>query len=159
MMNEERYVKCDCQQCGESVEFEASHWGEKITCPHCERRMALDPLLNPNPKPEPAQPQRSAKTKRTYIRELRKNTLYPTLRAFRNIIAGFIILTGILGFISLVMETIETDAVGRGAAFMLFFALSFGVILLGVAVREAFFAVVDIADLLANESWQKNCNL
>lgn len=171
-MNDKRYATCACEHCGEHIEFEISHIGEKTLCPHCGIPTVLDPLAPP-PPPPPAQPKtplvggrkrnrdaqpyrpKKSESKRTYIKHIRRNSLYPCLRAVANLVAALMVLTGILGFISLGFESVATGSVARDTSFMLFFGFSFGVIIIGIATREACFAAVDIADVLMNESWRR----
>ncbi|HEY5043686.1 MAG TPA: hypothetical protein VIK53_17065 [Verrucomicrobiae bacterium] len=39
--NESKFVVCQCQHCGGHIEFDASHEGESVSCPHCHKETVI----------------------------------------------------------------------------------------------------------------------
>src|ERR1041385_8333797 len=40
-MNQTKYLKCDCQHCGNRLEFPADAIGMSVECPHCQQSTEL----------------------------------------------------------------------------------------------------------------------
>jgi DNA-directed RNA polymerase subunit RPC12/RpoP len=54
--NQPRFVSCPCQTCDGYIEFDTSHAGEAVTCPHCGLETTL--FVPPSPTP-PAPPKKN----------------------------------------------------------------------------------------------------
>jgi len=50
-----RFATCPCQHCGGGIEFDASHRGESVACPHCSLATVLFVSASQKPPPLPTQ--------------------------------------------------------------------------------------------------------
>lgn len=52
-MNNQAFSKCDCEQCGNRIEFPAESAGATVDCPHCSAKtmlISMEPLDEPSSK-------------------------------------------------------------------------------------------------------------
>ena len=137
---------CACPHCGQQIEFESDSADEVVPCPNCQQQVTLTvPAVKPSPSVVAVSiPARSVKA---YLKILRANSCYGTLRAFVNVSFCLCVLGCFLtGVAAIVAEPplLATSPILAVPATLL-------AILLLIAGRQAVFVVIDIADALIQE--------
>lgn len=147
-------LTCSCANCAQVLEFDPIHSGAVVPCPNCGREVKLHveappTLIAPLAQMDQAKPQEAGKTVRQYVKALRLQSNYKTLRGCINVCFSLCL---VLVLASAVGSFIVPDSniLIAGAASV------FAVVLIGllIAFRQAAFLLIDIADTLLHHHSQ-----
>lgn len=154
---------CSCPSCGQRIEYETQNAGSAITCPKCGKTLTLPAAaVAPPPVAAPVVPVTvTIRSARDYLSKLRQNTCYGMLRGIINLIFFFGIVAIIIADVGSYnyWQLVATAFAPAGASptivttiaiVLLIFATLISISIL-VALRQAAFLLIDIADSLINQ--------
>jgi hypothetical protein len=133
-------AKCDCQQCGQPLEFEAEHNGQFIICPECGKGTVL--LLPTQTKTQTAAAPPPAKPK---IKDPIESGIVMTLEG----IGGAFFIIGVLGVAVGVLAVFMIASLGGNNGSQpeeIMYAVAFAVVSIAQAfiIKTLFFALAEI---------------
>lgn len=152
MEAQEKLVRCRCQHCSQSIEFEIAQAGTNATCPSCGMETLL--FIPRDPKPERKVPEsvmQQPKPIENHLAYIRENSCYKVLRGLINIC--FVLALIVIGLSIVFTWLFYLLSEGSLNLIQIIAATCLTILssVLLIAARQCAFLLIDIADTLLHE--------